>query len=82
MGKTLLHQQPLYLEHSKAFDLNQLAMALGRSKQSLLREAVDDLLKKHAGVVDKYWADVEKNQPKRGPGRRARQRYSTPPGKR
>lgn len=42
-----LHQQPLYLEHSDADDLDRLAGETKLSKQTLLREAVTDLFVKY-----------------------------------
>lgn len=42
-----MHQQPLYLEHADADDLDRLAAELKRSKQALLREAVGDLFIKY-----------------------------------
>jgi hypothetical protein len=42
-----LHQQPLYLEHSDADDLDRLAGETKMSKQTLLREAVTDLFVKY-----------------------------------
>jgi hypothetical protein len=47
VGKTKLHQQPLYLEHADAADLDRLADESKRSKQALLREAVADLFVKY-----------------------------------
>jgi Ribbon-helix-helix domain len=47
MGKTLRHQQALYLDHDKAKLLDALAADTRLAKQVLLREAVDDLLVKH-----------------------------------
>jgi predicted transcriptional regulator len=53
MGITTRHQQPLYLDHEKADALAQLATTTRVPKQVLLREAVDDLLKKHKVKVGK-----------------------------
>ena len=47
MGRSLKHQQPLYLEHDKAALLDSLSAETRVAKQVLLREAVDDLLVKH-----------------------------------
>lgn len=47
MGKSIKHQQPLYLEHDKAALLDELWHKTRVPKQVLLREAVDDLLIKH-----------------------------------
>jgi ribbon-helix-helix protein len=47
MGQTVRHQQPLYLDHEKADALAQLALTTRVARQVLLREAVDDLLKKY-----------------------------------
>jgi hypothetical protein len=47
MGRTTKHQQALYLEHERAEQLDQLALATRIPKAVLLREAVDDLLVKH-----------------------------------
>lgn len=47
MGKRLMHQQPLYLEHEKAELLAKLSADTRIPKAVLLREAVDDLLVKH-----------------------------------
>jgi hypothetical protein len=44
-----LHQQPLYLEHADADDLDQLARETRLPKQTLLREAVTDLFVKYRG---------------------------------
>lgn len=46
MGKTKKHQQLLLLEPEKAGLLKALAAKTRIAKQVLLREAVDDLLKK------------------------------------
>jgi Ribbon-helix-helix domain len=47
VGKTKKHQQLLLLEPEKADILKALAAKTRIAKQVLLREAVDDLLKKH-----------------------------------
>jgi hypothetical protein len=47
VGKTKKHQQLLLLEPEKAELLKELAAKTRIAKQVLLREAVDDLLKKH-----------------------------------
>ncbi len=47
MGKTKKHQQLLLLEPEKADLLEALAAKTRIARQVLLREAVDDLLKKH-----------------------------------
>jgi hypothetical protein len=47
VGKTKKHQQLLLLEPEKADLLKALAAKTRIAKQVLLREAVDDLLKKH-----------------------------------
>jgi hypothetical protein len=44
-----LHQQPLYLEHGDADDLDKLACETRLPKQTLLREAVTDLFVKYRG---------------------------------
>lgn len=48
MAPRRLHQQALYLEPEKAAALDDLAAATRIPKAALLREAVDDLLAKHA----------------------------------
>lgn len=50
MGKTIKHQQLILLERNKAELLDELAQAHRIPKQVLLREAVDDLLKKYEWV--------------------------------
>ncbi len=50
MGRTLKHQQALYLEHDRAELLDQLAQQTRIPKAVLLREAVDDLLVKHKAL--------------------------------
>ena len=50
MGKTLRHQQSIYLDHDKAALLDRLSRETRIPKQALLREAVDLLLAKH-GVM-------------------------------
>jgi hypothetical protein len=47
MGKTLRHQQAIYLDHDKAALLDQLAAKTRLPKQVLMRDAVDLLLKRH-----------------------------------
>jgi hypothetical protein len=47
VGKTKKHQQLLLLEPERAALLKELASKTRIAKQVLLREAVDDLLKKH-----------------------------------
>lgn len=47
MGKTLRHQQSIYLDDEKAALLDQLAGQTRIAKQVLMREAIDDLLRKH-----------------------------------
>jgi len=53
MGLSTRHQQPLYLDHEKANALAQLATTTRVAKQVLLREAVDDLLKKYKVKIGK-----------------------------
>ncbi|MSR08249.1 MAG: ribbon-helix-helix domain-containing protein [Gammaproteobacteria bacterium] len=50
MGKSIKHQQPLYLDHEKADLLAKLAEETRVPRQVLLREAVDDLLIKHGAM--------------------------------
>jgi hypothetical protein len=45
-GKTRKHQQLILLEHEKADLLDKLAKDRAVPKQTLLREAIDDLLVK------------------------------------
>jgi predicted DNA-binding protein len=47
MGPTTRHQQALYLDHEKAELLDELSGQTRIAKAVLLREAVDDLLKKY-----------------------------------
>lgn len=47
MGKTLRHQQSIYLDTDKAALLDRLAAETRIPKQVLLREGVDLLLSKH-----------------------------------
>jgi hypothetical protein len=47
MGKTLRHQQAIYLDHDKAKLLDQLAAKTRLPKQVLMRDAVDLLLIHH-----------------------------------
>ena len=47
MGKTNKHQELLLLEQDKAELFKELAAKTRIPKQTLLREAVDDLLVKH-----------------------------------
>jgi predicted transcriptional regulator len=47
VGKTTKHQEPLLLDQEKAALLKELAAKTRITKQTLLREAVDDLLVKH-----------------------------------
>jgi len=47
MGKTNRYQHPLYLDHDKVKLLNELSAESRIPKAVFLREAVDDLLRKH-----------------------------------
>jgi len=47
MGQTTRHQQLILLDHEKADLLAKLAERTRIPRQVLLREAVDDLLRKH-----------------------------------
>jgi Ribbon-helix-helix domain len=47
MGKTIRHQQAIYLDHDKAKLLDKLAARTRLPKQVLLRDAVDLLLAQH-----------------------------------
>jgi hypothetical protein len=47
MGKTIRHQQAIYLDHDKAKLLDKLAAQTRLAKQVLLRDAVDLLLVQH-----------------------------------
>lgn len=51
MGKTKKHQQLILLDPGKAALLAALSKATRIPKQTLLREAVDDLLTKHSALI-------------------------------
>jgi len=53
-----LHQQPIYLEPDKAALLDELAAETRVPKAVLLREAVDDLLAKHAMGKTAWYSDI------------------------
>jgi predicted transcriptional regulator len=47
MGRTLRTQVALYLDADRVKLLARLALKTGRTKQALLREALDDVLIRH-----------------------------------
>jgi hypothetical protein len=60
MGKSLRHQQALYLGHDRAKLFDKLSADTWLAKQVLLREAVDDPLVKYKRLK------VPKQKPKSG----------------
>lgn len=55
MANVNRNQQPLYLDHEKAEILTDLSRITRLSKQTLLREAVDDLIDKHWDELKTAW---------------------------